>query len=35
MLEAGLLIKGERIVNFAADTLIGEVLLEGVTASGS
>ncbi len=35
MLEAGLLIKGERIVDFAADTLIGEVLLEGVTASGS
>jgi hypothetical protein len=35
VLEAGLLVESERIVDFAADTLIGEMLLEGVTASGS
>lgn len=35
MLEAGLLVESERVVDFAADTLIGEMLLEGVTASGS
>ena len=35
MLEAGLLIEGERVVDFAADALIEEVLFEGVTAAGS
>jgi hypothetical protein len=35
VLEAGLLVESERIVDFAANTLIGEVLLEGVTTSGS
>ena len=35
MLEAGLLVESERVVDFAADTLIEEVLLEGVTTSGS
>lgn len=35
VLEAGLLVESERVVDFAADTLIEEVLLEGVTTSGS
>ncbi len=35
MLEAGLLVESERVVDFAADTLIEEVLLEGVTTSGA
>ena len=35
MLEAGLLVEGERVVDFAANPLIEKVLFEGVTASGS
>jgi hypothetical protein len=35
VLEAGLLVESERVVDFAADTLIEEVLLEGVTTAGS
>ena len=34
-MEAGLLVEGERVVDFAANPLIEKVLFEGVTASGS